>query len=379
MITSITSNRKLVGRALIGLGIAGLFFFLLWRLKSLATLMFLSFLLSYVLNPLVTRLVRYRFINRAGATLIVLAGLAILLLVGFFVIIPDIWAEIVNFATRLPALKGKIEEELLPRLQAVLGPSAPITLGDTWWYIAEQARIHVSAVIGPATAMAARVFGGTFSIMFFFLSLLLLPLFVYFLLVNYPAVLRSLDDLIPTVHKKTVHTMAEEIDHGLSAFLHGQFTVMLVLGTLYSVGYSIVGIPVAIGVGLMTGLLCFIPYVGAATGFLFALALAALDFSGPGKLVGVAAVFSTVQLLDGVLITPQIMGGKLGLSPLWIIVALMAGAELFGFLGVLLAVPTMAVLKVLVHHSLEHYRKSSFYTGRPTVLPEDPLGIEDYP
>ncbi|MCU0663568.1 MAG: AI-2E family transporter [Myxococcota bacterium] len=371
------NNRKLIIRWLIGLGIAALFFFLIWRLKSLATLILLSFLVSYVLNPLVERLDRLKFINRVSATIIVLTGLTFIVLVGFFVIIPDVWAEVVNFIARLPDLKTRAETELLPRLQALLGPNAPVTLGGAWESLSTHAKGHMSEVIGPATAVAASLFGGTFSVVFFFISLLLFPLFVFFLLANYPAIVASMDDLVPVIHRSLVHKMVGEIDTGVSAFLHGQFTVMLVLATLYSVGYAIVGIPVAIGVGLMTGVLCFIPYVGAATGFLIALLLAALEFSGVGKIIGVMVVFGTVQLLDGVLITPRIMGGKLGLSPLWIILALMAGGELFGFLGVLLAVPTIAVLKVVVHHSLEHYRKTSFYSGRPTILPPDPYSVAD--
>jgi predicted PurR-regulated permease PerM len=152
-----------------------------------------------------------------------------------------------------------------------------------------------------------------------------------------------------------------KIDKSLSAFLHGQFMVMLVLGTLYSIGYSVVGIPVALGVGLLTGVLCFIPYFGAATGFVLALLLSLLAQKGLGTLMGVAIVFGSVQMLDAILITPKIIGGQLGLSPLWIIIALMAGGELFGFFGILLAVPTIAVLKVLVSHSIRRYKRSSIY------------------
>jgi predicted PurR-regulated permease PerM len=226
-------------------------------------------------------------------------------------------------------------------------------------------------VLGTATSIAATVFGGTFSMVAKAAAVLMFPMFLFFLLKDFPKVVETVDDLVPIRNKEIFHSLMSKIDKSLSAFLHGQFMVMLVLGTLYSLGYSIVGIPVALGVGLLTGVLCFIPYVGAATGFVLALLLSLLAGKSAGTVVGVVAVFGTVQLLDAVLITPKIIGGQLGLSPLWIVIALMAGGELFGFLGVLLAVPTISVLKVLVAHSLYRYKNSILY--RDTEAPPEPI------
>jgi len=348
-------------RWLWGLGILSLVFFAAWRLKTLAILFLLSFLFAYVLDPLVTRLDRLRFINRTGGTFITLLGLLIGFLALLLVIIPDVVEEFRQFLGRLPGQLQRLQLVVVPWVETTFDVPIPRSFDDALSQFGKDLNNLVPKVIGPAKTVVTRVLGGTFSAIFAAIGALMFPLFLFFLLKDFPRVVASVDGLVPRSSVARFHEIGREVDASLSAFLHGQFMVMLVLGTLYSIGYSIVGIPVAIGIGLLTGLLCFIPYVGAATGFVLALLLALLDFQGWGTVLGVIIVFGGVQALDGTVIPPRILGGKLGLRPLWIIVALMAGAELFGFLGVLLAVPTTAVLKVLVGHTVSHYKRSSLY------------------
>lgn len=352
---------RVLRRWLIGLGILVLFFVTVWKLESLATLILFSFLVAYVLNPLVTRIDRVRFISRATAALITLLGLLLCLSLMLIIIVPEVVIEFKLFLHKMPSYVDRMRETLIPIVERTLNVRFPSSLGEFLDLFSKHIREIAPKIIGPLTSALAFIFGGTFSILFAIVGTLMFPLFLFLLLKDFPRIIQTVDGLIPTRYKEKVHGIAIEVDKSLSAFLHGQFLVMLVLGTLYSIGYSIVGIPVAIGIGALTGMLCFIPYVGAATGFVLALLLSALEYEGMGRILGVVAVFGTVQALDAVLITPKIIGGKLGLRPLWIIVALMAGAELFGFLGVLLAVPAMAVLKVLTAHVLARYKRSSIY------------------
>ncbi|MCP4674875.1 MAG: AI-2E family transporter [Deltaproteobacteria bacterium] len=354
-------TRQLARRWLWGLGIIVVVFFAAWRLKALAILFLLSFLLAYVLNPIVTRLDKLRFINRTAGTFITLFGLLMGFFAVLFIIVPEVVEEFRQFLSRMPAQLVRLQEVVVPWIEKNFDIAIPLSVGDAVNQFGREINNLAPKVIGPATQVIARVFGGTFSAVFAAVGALMFPLFLFFLLKDYPRVVATVDGLIPRANIERYHQIGHEVDEALSAFLHGQFMVMLVLGTLYSIGYSIVGIPVAIGVGLLTGLLCFIPYVGAATGFVLALLLSLLEFQGWGTVFGVVIVFAAVQLADATFITPKILGGKLGIRPLWIIVALMAGAELFGFLGVLLAVPTTAVLKVLVGHTLDRYRRSSLY------------------
>ena len=331
------------------------------NLEHVTTLVMLSFILAYVLNPLVTYMAKPRFMGRGSATLITMIGLIIGFIALLFFIIPEVVSEFRTFIGKLPALMTRVQTTAIPWIERTLNINLPGSWDDAFSQLRAKFDDGATAYIAPAAKMAGHVFGTTFSAFLGVVSTLMLPLFLFFILKEYPKIIETVDTLVPPRNRETVHALAKDVDKSLSAFLHGQFMVMLVLGTLYSVGYSIVGTPVAIGLGMLTGLLCFIPYIGAATGFLMALLLAALAMNGWGSILGVIIVFGVVQALDAVLITPKILGGKLGLKPLWIIVALMAGGELFGFLGVLLAVPTTAVLKIFITYSVDRYKQSSLF------------------
>jgi predicted PurR-regulated permease PerM len=351
------TTRQLVRRWLWGLGIFAVFVFIVWKIGAVSTLLLLSFLVAYVLNPLVSRLEGLRFFNRMSATFVTLFAVLVGLLTIFFIVFPEIIADFKQFLGRVPGAMMQFQGWLVPWLEQSLDIGIPNSVGEAM----EQFGRDINKLIGPATKMAAGLFGHTFTAVGAVVAALMFPFFLFFLLKDFKKITAVLDSLIPIRNQQSVHEIVKEVDQSLSAFLHGQFIVMLILGCLYSIGYSIVGIPVALGVGIMTGLLCFIPYVGAATGFILALLLSLLDYQGLGNVIGVVIVFTTVQIFDAILITPRILGGKLGLGPLWIIVALMAGGEMFGFLGVLLAVPTVAVFKVLVDRTVSRYKASSLY------------------
>jgi predicted PurR-regulated permease PerM len=367
------AQRTMIKRWMWGLGALGAFLVLVWQLQRLATLVFLTFIVAYILNPVVTRFSRARFLNRMSATALTLIGLALIFGALMLVIIPDVIDEFRAFVERLPELTAQLQATAIPWVEK----SFDVIVPRTWSGVFDQLRTTADedgkALLMPAAEVARTLFGTlvgtTGAAVFTALSALMFPLFVFFLTKDFPRIIGSVDGLVPARYREQIRGLAVEVDKSLSAFLHGQFTVMVVLGTLYSIGYSIVGIPVAIGVGLLTGLLCFIPYAGAATGFGLALLLAILSMEGWSQILGVAIVFGVVQALDATVITPRILGGKLGLRPLWIIVALMAGGELFGFLGVLLAVPIAAVAKVLIAHTVALYRASDVFRGEPPAVP----------
>ncbi len=367
-----TTTHNLWRRWVWGLAIFAAFLVAAWRLENLATLLLLSFLLAYVLNPLTSRLERLRFVNRSAAVVITLIGLTLCFLALMFVVLPEVVHEFKLFLLRLPVYLSSLKSTAVPWVEREFGVTVPLSISEAVDQFGREINNVTPKVLGLATSFAATVFGGTFSVVAKATAVFMFPIFIFFLLRDYQLVVAAVDELIPMRNKNTVHELMGKIDKSLSAFLHGQFMVMLVLGTLYAVGYSVVGVPVALGVGLLTGLLCFIPYFGAATGFILALLLTLLAQKGIGTLAGCAIVFGSVQLLDAVLITPRIIGGQLGISPLWIIIALMAGGELFGFFGILLAVPTIAVLKVLVAHTIRRYKRSTIYRDSDAPDPPSP-------
>ncbi len=358
-------------RWLWGLGVFAILIVVIWTVEAVSTLLLMSFLVAYVLNPLVTRLERVRLFNRMTATMVTLVAVLVVFLAIFFIVFPEIIADFKQFISSVPSAMVRFQAWLVPWLEQNLDVSVPTSVGEA----VDQLGRDVNKIIGPVTKVAAGLFGHTFTAVGAVVAALMFPFFLFFLLKDFKKIIMVIDGLIPIRNREGVHEIIDEVDQSLSSFLHGQFIVMLILGGLYAIGYTIVGIPVALGVGLMTGVLCFIPYVGAATGFVMALLLSLLDYQGLGTVFGVVIVFTSVQVLDAILITPRILGGKLGLGPLWIIVALMAGGELFGFLGVLLAVPAVAVLKVLVKRTVLRYKASSLY--RSQERSKFGLGMDD--
>jgi predicted PurR-regulated permease PerM len=174
-------------------------------------------------------------------------------------------------------------------------------------------------------------------------------------------VVRGAEELIPRRYLEWVRETARDIDRALSAWIRGQVTVMGTQALLYAVGLSIVGIKMAVLIGVLTGMLAFIPYVGVVIGLTLALLVTVLEYSGPGQLIGVVVVFGSVQALDGLFLTPYLVGGRVGLGAVGVLLALMLGGNLFGFVGVLLAVPTAAALVVVLRRVLATYKGSHFY------------------
>jgi predicted PurR-regulated permease PerM len=161
-----------------------------------------------------------------------------------------------------------------------------------------------------------------------------------------------------------VVSLAKQVDSVISHFVRGQLTVMGIMGSLYALGYTLIGVNLAVPIGLLAGILTFVPYVGSTVAVVLGLLMVLVHFSGWGQVVAVVSVYLTIQILDGLVITPRVVGGKLGLSVAWVLFALMAFGQLFGFVGVMLALPASAVIKVFVLEGLARYRRSSFYLGQ---------------
>jgi predicted PurR-regulated permease PerM len=173
-------------------------------------------------------------------------------------------------------------------------------------------------------------------------------------------------ELIPPRHRPQASSFFGEVDAVLGQFFRGQFTVMAILAVLYSVGYGAIGVPLALPIGIMAGLLSFIPYVGSTLALATALLMTALDWQGWAQILWVLGVHAVIQGLEGFVITPKIMGDTVGISAITVLFALLVGAELLGFTGVLLAVPTAAVTKILLQRIHERYRESEFFVNGTT-------------
>jgi predicted PurR-regulated permease PerM len=205
--------------------------------------------------------------------------------------------------------------------------------------------------------------GGTVSALGALLAALIVPIFAFYLTYDFDNIMESLANFVPPRHRPQTYSFFRDIDAVLGQFFRGQFTVMAILAVLYSVGYGLIGVPLALPIGIMAGFLSFIPYAGSLTALGAALLMTALDWQGWTQVLWVIGVHFTIQGLEGFVITPKIMGDTVGISAIAVMFALLVGGELLGFTGVLLAIPAAAVVKILIQRADDQYRRSQFFVG----------------
>jgi predicted PurR-regulated permease PerM len=333
--------------------------FLAYLLRGVLVPLFFAFLVAYALDPVVDKLEEWRVPRPLGALLTMLTLVSTVVLVAIFAI-PMLIDEVVDASRRLPdqllSLHARADSWLMHRWHYRL-PATWAELSTKYGVVARDSLPNGSSVLGWAF--------GTVSAILVILGTLIVPVFALYLLIDFNRVVARAATLVPRRWAPDVNRLAREIHTTLGRYVRGQLIANLVLATMYAVGLKMVGVRLAIPIGIMTGLLSFVPYVGLGCGTLLAVIMALLDWHGTGHLVAVMVVMSTVGLMDAMMITPRIVGGSVGLKPLEVLLTMMAAATLFGFLGVLLAVPLGAVLKIIVGHIVEAYLESEFYHAPP--------------
>jgi len=315
---------------------------------------------AYLLDPLVDRLEAKR-LSRTVATLLVLA-LFLGLLVGALVLLtPLIYTQLAALVGRIPDYVDAVRTAVAPVLEQL---QAKLTDDQV-----QRLRSAAGEYAGDVVAWLGRVLGGLWSgglALFNLISLaVIMPLVAFYMLRDWDRIVAWIDGLVPRDAVATVREQAAEIDLRLAGFVRGQATVCLLLGTLYGIGLTVVGLEFGLVVGLGAGLVSFVPYLGTAVGLIAGLGLAFAQFSDWLPILLVALVFGVGQVLEGFVLTPNLVGDRVGLHPAWVLFALMAGGALFGFTGVLLALPAAAVIGVLVRFVVQRYRDGPLYNGDP--------------
>jgi len=359
------SERDKLPRWVLWLGLAVAGAWLLYTLRGVLAPVFFAFLIAYMLDPLVdrieqSRLLRSRSYGRAVGIAVILAGFFAIAAVGIFVIFPMVYEEVANFVRRLPELVARSRADWEPIL-AQYGVEIPTSVRQAF----EELHLDVQSVVAkgyaPFVAGVKSFLGGTASAFAGIVASVMIPVFAFYLLYDFDRLIAAIGELIPPRHREGAKGFFGEIDEVLGQFFRGQFTVMVILGVLYASGYGVIGVPLALPIGILAGVLAFIPYVGSLTALGLALLMTLLVWQGWTQLFWVLGVHAVIQGLEGFVITPKIMGGTVGISAIAVLLALLVGAELLGFIGVLLAVPAAAVLKILFQRLGVRYRQSSFY------------------
>jgi predicted PurR-regulated permease PerM len=277
-------------------------------------------------------------------------------------VLPAVIADMAALASQLPAALQRGLEKLGPWL-AERGVEIPSTSAEVISSVEEQLSSIAPTLLGSVRGLVSTFAFGTASVVSSFAAVVLVPILAAYLLLDFDRIMAAISNLIPPRYRKATLDIVGEVHAVLGLFVRGQLLVMLILGALLAAGYAAIGVPLAVPIGIVGGLLSFIPYVGGAVALGLGLLMAVLHYDGIGQLVGVVAVYSAIQLLEGFVITPYIVGDKLGLSALVVLFALMVGGELFGFLGVMLALPVAAIIKVFVGRWVLRYRASTLFAG----------------
>ena len=334
---------------------------LAYLLRGVLVPLFLAFLLAYALDPFVDRLEAARVPRPLGAILVML-GIAGLVIVTLAYAVPIFVDEVRDASSAIPAQINALQSRVEPWFATTLHVKLPHTLADL-----EKAATERLREGGGYENTRAFLFG-TIGYVGVALSALIVPVFALYLLIDFDRIVARVGQLVPRRWSPPIGDVARQIHKTLSGYVRGQLTANIVLAALYATGLRMVDIRLAVPIGVLTGMLAFVPYVGFAMGLLLAMSMAILDWQGPGTLVGVVAVMVGVQVIDAMVITPRIVGRSVGLAPLEVILTMMAAGSLFGFLGVLLAVPLGAVAKILVQRTVKMYLASDFYSRAPSKL-----------
>jgi predicted PurR-regulated permease PerM len=334
-------------------------FLLITLFSGVAVPLLLALGTAYVLNPVVTWLERRFRIGRLWGTLGVFLVLAMLATAFVLYLIPVIGEE----AAKVPEFFRRASTQVVPRIEAALGVSLPEFLRVRVEEIGNQASDVVGSVGPVAARLVAAFAGNTARLIATLLGLLVVPVIAFFFLRDYPKIVAAAKGLLPRRAAALVSRRFALVDEVLSAFVQGQIIVGAILSVIYSVGLSVARVDLAVLIGAIAGFGNMVPYVGTAIGVVLAAVAVLLSWEGAWQIAAVAGTFVFAQLAESLVITPRIVGDKVGLSPVAVIVALLAFGELFGFVGILLAVPVTAILKVVLVVVVERYRRSPWYSG----------------
>ncbi|UXA68388.1 AI-2E family transporter [Xanthomonas prunicola] len=337
----------------------------LWVVSLLAPILtpfVLALLLAWLGDPLVDRIERAgRSRNMAVSLVFVLALL--LFVLALMILVPMIERQIMTLIDALPQMRAWAISTAIPWLEAKTGMQLMGWLDPE--RLIDWIRSHWEQAGGAAKTLFSYVSRSGFAMVTWVINLALLPILAFYFLRDWDRLVERVAAVIPRAYIATVSRLALESNDVLGGFIRGQFLVMLALGAIYATGLSIIGLNLGLLIGIIAGLISFIPYLGATTGIVLALLAAIVQAQGLDLklLIGVGVVFTVGQLLESYVLTPRIVGDKIGLHPVAVIFAVMAGGQLFGFLGMLLALPVAAVANVLLRYAHEQYTRSDLYAG----------------
>lgn len=333
---------------------AAVFFVLLWFLGDVILPFVLGGAIAYFLDPVADRLERMKMSRMAAVAVITIIGILIFVL-ATLLIIPAMIRQATLLAQVAPDLARQLEGFLTTKFPTLMEEDS--TLGQSLASLGEVLRSKGGQLINGVLSTA-------FSVLNVVLLLVIVPVVSIYMLLDWDNMIARIDQLLPRDHAPVIRKLAKEIDQTLAAFIRGQGTVCLILGTFYAVALMLTGLQFGLVIGAIAGLLVFIPYLGAIIGGVLSVGLALYQFWGEWHMIAIiAGIFVAGQFVEGNFLTPKLVGESIGLHPVWLIFALSAFGALFGFVGLLVAVPVAAAIGVLARFVVGRYTESRLYKG----------------
>jgi predicted PurR-regulated permease PerM len=350
-------------RGLFWLSAAVITIALIWLLKDILPPFVTGLGVAYLLNPLVTRLTN-QGLSRAFATTLVLLMFLVILLAIIFSLSPVITRQVADFIKGLPTYYESARLAIQPYIHDLMGRLNP----DQVEQIKQAAGNNVGTFMQSVQSVLLSVWDSGMAVIDIITFLVITPVVAFYCLRDWPLITRRVDALWPRDQASKMREIFTEFDLRLSGFLRGQLLVCICLGTFYAVALSIAGVKFGLAIGFIAGILSFIPYIGSTFGLFASVGMALAQSNGMMPLPLIAlGIFAVGQFIEGNFLTPKLVGERIGLHAVWVIFALMAGGKLFGFTGLLLAVPVAAMVGVLVRHALQWYENSALYAANRII------------
>lgn len=334
--------------------VAAVFVLALWFLGDVLLPFILGGAIAYFIDPVADKL-EDAGLSRVGATAVIAIAAVLIFVLMALLVIPTLISQTAGLIETLPKAFSDLQTFLTTRFPSILdnGSTMRKTLAEIGEVIQSRGPALIDTVLGSAVSLINVVF-----------LIVVVPVVSVYMLLDWDRMVERVDALLPRDHAPVIRRLASEIDHTLAAFIRGMGTVSLILGTYYAVALMIVGLQFGLVVGFIAGLVTFIPYLGALIGGALAIGLALFQFWGEWTSIGlVGAIFVIGQVVEGNILTPKLVGGSVGLHPVWLLLALTVFGALFGFVGMLVAVPVAAALGVIIRFAVDQYLDSRLYTG----------------
>ncbi len=352
------------------IGVAVVFVVFLLMFRSILLPFVAGMILAYFLDPIADRLERLG-LSRTVATTVIVIGFVLVFVLALMLFIPVLAAQLFDFIERIPGY--------VTRLQELIASIDPGWLRENMGFDPASIRENLGGLVSQGASFLTGLFTGIWNSGRTLIDLaglfVVTPVVAFYMLLDWDRMVAKVDSWVPRDHVHTVRRLALEIDRSVAGFVRGQGTLCLILGTFYAVALTLVGLNFGLLIGLFAGLISFIPYVGSLVGLVLSVGVALVQFWPDWPwIVAVIVIFQAGQFVEGNILQPKLVGRSVGLHPVWLMFALFAFGALFGFVGLLIAVPAAAAVGVLVRFAIERYLESPMYRGTQSVPTNPDIG-----